>query len=128
MATREREKAQRRQAARQQMGPRAHLKWLRMSPRKVRLIADVIRDKAVGDAVSVLQRSQKLAAEPVLKLLRSAVANADDAGQYDLDKLYVSSVYVDEGPTWRRWMPRAMGRASRICKRLSHVSIELAER
>lgn len=128
MATREREKKERRQEARAARGPYATLRHLRMSPRKVRLVVDLIRGRNVEESLNFLQFSRKAAAQPVAKLLRSAVANADDKGGYDLDKLFVKVAFVDEGTTWRRWRPRAMGRATRIRKRTSHVTIELGER
>ena len=119
MATKERNKAIARKAAREEMGPRATLRWLRMSPRKVRLVVDMIRGENVEKALNILTFSPKAAAEPVGKLLRSAVANADDKGVSDLDRLFVKTAFVDEGTTWRRWQPRAMGRATRIRKRTS---------
>ena len=128
MSTRQREKAIRRREQRKAKGPRATLRWLRMSPRKVRLVVDMIRGKGVEEALNILSFCRKAPSEPVTKLLRSAIANADDRGSYNLDRLYVETVKVDEGPTWRRWLPRAMGRATRIRKRTSHVTIELAER
>ena len=128
MATRERNKAAARKAARQARGPHATLKWLRISPRKVRLVVDMVRGQDVEEAMNILNFSPKAAAEPLGKLIRSAVANADVAGDYDLDKLYLKTAVVDEGPTWRRWLPRAMGRATRIRKRTSHITVELAER
>ena len=128
MSTRQREKAARRRQARQEMGPSARLRWLRMSPRKVRLVVDLIRGKRVEEALNLLTFSQKAAARPLVKLLRSAVANADDRGGHDLDKLVVKTAYVDEGPTWRRWLPRAMGRATRIRKRTSHVTLILGDK
>ena len=128
MATKERNKASVRRAAREAKGPRATLRWLRMSPRKVRLVVDMIRGEDVEKALNILTFSPKSAAAPVGKLLRSAVANADDKGVADLDRLFVKCAYVDEGSTWRRWQPRAMGRATRIRKRTSHVTLELAER
>ena len=128
MATRERTKAAARREARAARGPHASLRWLRISPRKVRLVVDMIRGQDVEEALNLLNFSPKAASEPVGKLLRSAVANADNKGDYDLDKLFVKIAFVDEGPTWRRWQPRAMGRATRIRKRTSHVTLELAER
>ncbi|MEO1173905.1 MAG: 50S ribosomal protein L22, partial [Myxococcota bacterium] len=86
------------------------------------------RGRSVEEALNVLTFSQKAAAEPVGKLLKSAVANADNRGGFDLDRLYVKTAFVDEGLTWKRWLPRAQGRATRIRKRTSHVTIELAER
>ncbi|MEM6531405.1 MAG: 50S ribosomal protein L22 [Myxococcota bacterium] len=128
MAGREKQKAEVRKAARAARGPNATLKHLRMSPRKVRLIIDLIRGRSVEEALNVLTFSDKAAAEPVGKLLKSAVANADNRGGFDLDRLYVKTAFVDEGLTWKRWLPRAQGRATRIRKRTSHVTIELAER
>jgi large subunit ribosomal protein L22 len=128
MSTRQREKAATRRAARAAMGPTASLKWLRMSPSKVRLVVDMVRGRPVEEALNLLTFSQKAAAEPVAKLVRSAVANADDRGGYDLDRLFISTAFVNEGSTWRRWLPRAMGRATRIRKRTSHVTVILGER
>ncbi len=129
MSTRQREKAERRREARKALGPRASLRHLRMAPRKVRLVVDMIRGKGVEEALNILTFSPRRAAAPVAKLLKSAVANADTQGEdVDLDKLFVSSVFVDEGATWRRWLPRAMGRATRIRKRTSHITLELGQR
>ena len=128
MSTRQREKAAARQEARKAQGPMAKLRWLRMSPRKVRLVVDLIRGRPVEEALNVLTFSPKSAAKPVNKLLRSAVANADSRGGYNLDRLVVETAVVDEGPTWRRWLPRAMGRATRIRKRTSHITLILAEK
>ena len=128
MATREREKAAKRAEQRMARGPRATLKWLRMSARKVRLVVDLIRGEDVENALNILTFNRKAASEPIEKLVRSAVANAEDKGDYDLDKLFIKTAYVDEGSTWRRWRPRAVGRATRIRKRTSHVTVELAER
>lgn len=128
MAKREKEKAIARKQARADRGPNATLRHLRVSPRKVRLIVDLIRGRSIEEALNVLTFSEKAASEPVGKLLRSAVANADNRGDYDLDRLFVKTAFVDEGLTWKRWLPRAQGRATRIRKRTSHVTIELAER
>lgn len=128
MSTRQREKADRRREAREKRGPRATLRYLRVSPRKVRLVVDQIRGKGVEEALNILSFSPRGAAEPLAKLLRSAVANADNKGNVDIDRLFVDSAFVNEGPTWRRWLPRAMGRATRIRKRTSHVTLELKER
>ncbi|MEE2961125.1 MAG: 50S ribosomal protein L22 [Myxococcota bacterium] len=128
MSKREKEKAIRRKEARDNRGPHAKLRWLRMSPRKVRLVIDQIRGKDVEQALNVLDFSPKAAAVPVAKLLRSAVANAEVKGSFDLDRLFVELATVDEGPMWRRWRPRAMGRATRVRKRTSHITLELAER
>lgn len=128
MSTREREKAERRKEERKSVGPQASLRYLRMAPRKVRLVVDLIRGENVEKALNMLAFSNKRAAEPIGKVLRSAVANADVDGSYDLDRLYVRQAYVNEGPTWRRWRPRAMGRATRIRKRTSHVTVVLGQR
>jgi len=127
MSTRQREKASARREAREAMGPQATLRYLRVSARKVRLVVDLIRGRSVEDALNLLNFSDKAVAEPVAKLLRSAVANADTAGKYDLDKLVVETAFVNEGSTWRRWLPRAQGRATRIRKRTSHVTLILGE-
>ena len=128
MSKREREKAKARREARAAMGPQATLRWLRMSPRKVRLVVDTIRGEDVEKALNVLHFSPKAASKPLAKLLQSAVANAEVKGDLDLDKLYVYKAIVDEGSTWRRFRPRAQGRATRIRKRTSHITLELAER
>ncbi len=109
------------------MGVQAKLKYLRVAPRKVRLVADLVRGKQVEDAINTLNFCQRRAAQPVAKLLQSAVASADEKGDLDIDTLFVKRIMVDEGPTLRRFMPRAMGRATRINKRTSHVTIVLEE-
>lgn len=110
------------------MEAKAVARYIRMSPRKVRLVVDQIRGKAVNDAYRILQFSKKAAAEPVEKTLRSAVANAqyqaEEQGEVlDVDELVVSECYADQGPTMKRWRARAMGRASPIHKRSSHITI-----
>jgi large subunit ribosomal protein L22 len=107
----------------------AHLRYLRMAPRKVSLVASLIRGKPVGDALNILRYTRKAAAKPITKLLKSAVANASDLskGQVDVDTLIVKQISVDQGPTQRRYMPRAMGRATRINKKSSHIHVVLAE-
>lgn len=128
MSKRQREKAAKRGQIRKELGPSAKLRWLRMSPRKVRLVVNLIRGKPVEEALNLLTFSQKAAANPVGKLVRSAVANADNKGGFDVDQLFIETAFVDEGPTWRRWLPRAMGRATRIRKRTSHVTVVLAQK
>jgi len=110
------------------MRARAVAKGIRMSPRKMRLVIDEIRGKDVNEAYGILRFSKKAAAEPIDKCLRSAVANAvykaDEEGEIlDVDRLSVLEAYVDEGPTLKRWQPRAFGRATPIRKRSSHVTI-----
>lgn len=108
------------------VGPHATLSFLRVAPRKVRLVADHVRGMPVGDALSMLKYTPQAAAKPLAKLLRSAVANAEQKGGHvDVDALYVKTLLVDGGPKLRRFMPRAMGRAFRIEKRTSHVYVEL---
>jgi large subunit ribosomal protein L22 len=110
------------------MESKAKLRYLRMSPQKVRLVVDLIRDKNVGEALEILEFINKAAARPVSKLIKSAVANASQNESIDVDTLYVKNIYVDAGPTLKRIMFRAMGRANRILKRTSHISVVLDER
>ncbi len=115
------------------MEARAIARHIRMSPRKVRLVVDQIRGRSVSEAYAILQFSKKAASEPVGKTLRSAVANAqyraqDDGEVLDVDELMVSRAFVDEGATLRRWRARAMGRASPIRKRTSHITVVVDKR
>ena len=103
----------------------AKLRHLRMSPRKVRLVADLIRGKNVEDALNILQFTNKRSSVPLARLLKSAVANADQKDGVDVDRLFVKTITVDGGPTIKRFRPRAMGRATPILKRTSHVFIAL---
>ena len=107
----------------------AKLRYLRITPRKVRVVADLIRGKNVNQALAQLAYVEKRAAEPVAKLLRSAVANADQAskGSVDVDQLVVKELMVDQGPSLRRYMPRAMGRAFKILKKTSHISLTVTD-
>jgi len=108
------------------MESKASLKHLRMSPRKVRLIADMVRGKPVGHALSELQYSHKSAATPVAKLIRSAVANAVQASpEVDVDRLVIRAIAVDGGSVSWKIRPRAMGRAFWIAKRSSHITLVL---
>ncbi len=112
--------------ARAETGPHARLAFLRVAPRKVRLVADHVRGMPVGDALAMLKYTPQAAAKPLAKLLRSAVANAEQKGGHvDVDALYVKTLTVDGGPKMRRFMPRAMGRAYRVEKKTSHVYVEL---
>jgi large subunit ribosomal protein L22 len=106
---------------------KAILKNYRQSPRKVRLIADVIRGKQVNAALATLKFVDKRASGPFAKVVESALANAVQAGKVPA-KLFVKKVSVDKGPTIKRFMPRARGSASRINKRNSHISVELGEK
>ena len=100
-------------------------RYARIAPRKVRLIADMIRDRDVRDALDVLAFSQKRAARMVEKVLLSAVANADDQGEVDADDLFVATARVDEGPTIKRIRPIDRGRAHPIFKRTCHILVEV---
>jgi large subunit ribosomal protein L22 len=108
----------------------ARLRHLRIAPRKVRIVADLVRGQNIGKALAVLRFTPKAAAKPVEKLLRSAIANAEDLskGQVDVDRLVVETIYVDQGPTLRRYLSRAMGRATRVNKKTSHVTVVLSDR
>ena len=102
---------------------------IRIAPRKVRTVVDTVRGKSVSQALSILAFTRKKAALPVQKLLKSAVANAaENDGISDVDTLVIDRIMVDEGPTLKRYMPRARGRATPIRKRTSHIRIVLRER
>jgi large subunit ribosomal protein L22 len=105
----------------------AKLRYLRIAPRKVRLVADLIRGKSAKKAEAILNFTVKKAAKPLLKLLKSAIANAKNNFQLPEENLYVSKIFVDEGPKYKRWMPRARGLVSEIQKKTSHVTIVLDE-
>ena len=110
------------------MEAKATLNYTRISPRKVGLVLDLIRNKPVDLAAAILKHTPKAACEPLLKLLKSAAANAENNHQMDPEKLYVSACYANPGPIIKRIMPRAQGRAYRINKRTSHVTIAVSER
>ena len=109
------------------MEARAVLRYLRMSPRKVRRVVDVIRGKPVGEALRILKALPQHASRPVEKLLRSAIANAQQKDLGDVDSLRIRRAFVDPGPTLKRIQPRAMGRAYLIRKRTSHVTLVLGQ-
>ncbi len=106
----------------------ARLRFLRISPRKARLVTRVVQGMDALEAESQLQFMNKAAARPLLKLLRSAMANADNNNELKKQNLFVKSFFVDEGPTLKRYRPRAFGRAAEIRKRSSHVTIVLSEK
>lgn len=106
---------------------KAKLNRLRIAPRKVRLVADLIKGKKPDQALAVLGFTPKKATKPMRKLLRSAVANAKDL-ELDEKKLYIKKITVDQGPTLKRWRARAMGRANNIQKKTSHITIVLEEK
>jgi large subunit ribosomal protein L22 len=106
------------------MEARAVSRHIRVTPRKARLVIDLIRGKNVEEAYAILQYAKKGAAIPVLKTLRSAVSNAMQAeGGYGPEDMVVKEAYADPGPTWKRIMSRAMGRAYRVRKRTSHITV-----
>ena len=110
------------------MQAKAVLKYARISPRKVKIVLDLIRGKDAGVAMAILKNTPKSASEYLVKLLGSAVANAENNFHMDASKLYVSECYVCPGPTLKRMMPRAKGSGDRILKRTSHVTIVVSER
>lgn len=107
----------------------AKLKYVRISARKMRLVADQVRGKRLEDALTVLEYSLKGASKPLEKTLKSAASNMlnrEEATKIDTDKIWIKKITVDEGPTAKRWRPRAMGRATKINKRTSHLVVVLA--
>ena len=110
------------------MEAKAHLKFARISPRKVGIVCDLIRGKDVKTAEAILMNTPKAASELMIKVLKSAVANAENNHGMDPEKLYVSVTYANGGPILKRGMPRAQGRMYRINKRTSHITICVAER
>jgi large subunit ribosomal protein L22 len=109
------------------MTVRAQAKWVRMSPRKARLVLDHIRGRTVPEARTILAFTSRAAATEIEKVLRSAVANAEANHGLDGDELVVQAAFADEGPTLKRWKPRARGRVNRIRKRTCHVTLVLVE-
>ena len=110
------------------MEAKAIARHVRIAPRKVRLVVDLIRGKKVGEALAILRLTPRSASPVVEKVLKSAVANAENNLQLDVDELVISSVFVDEGKTLKRFRPRAMGRASKINKRTSHITVVVSEK
>ncbi len=102
---------------------RAYLKYIRIAPRKVKIVLDLIRGKDTELAMAILENTPKSASEPLIKLLKSAIANAEHNFNLDASNLYVSECFVCPGPTLKRMRPRAQGRAFRILKRTSHVTL-----
>ena len=107
---------------------KAYLRYVRIAPRKIQIVCDLIRGKDVGTATAILMQTPKAASEPMLKLLKSAIANAENNHNMDVEKLYVSTAVADPGPTLKRGMPRAQGRYNRILKRSTHISIGVSEK
>jgi len=107
---------------------RAAARYVRISPQKVRLIMGQVRGKKVEEALHELSFAPQRGARFVKKLIDSAVANAQENAGTDVDSLYIAKIYADEGPTLKRWRPRALGRATRIRKRTSHLTVVLDEK
>lgn len=110
------------------MEARAKLRYARLSPQKTRLVVDMVRGKGVQDALNILKFSPQKAAAIVSKLVSSAVANAEQKGVSDVDRLFVKAINVDQGPALKRFLPRAQGRATRIRKPTSHITVVLDEK
>lgn len=110
------------------MEARATLKYARISPRKVKIVLDLIRNKPVGVAMGILKNTPKAASEILIKLLNSAIANATNNNNMDLNSLYISECFATQGPTLKRIRPRAKGGAVKILKRTSHITLVLSEK
>jgi len=110
------------------MEARAYLKYTRIAPRKVQIVLDLIRNQPCDVAMAILKHTPKAACEPLEKLLKSAMANAENNHNMDKNNLYVAECFVSPGPTLKRMRPRAQGRAFTILKRTSHVTMVLKER
>lgn len=110
------------------MEAKAIARYIRIAPRKAQLVVDLVRGKKVDEALSILKFTPKAAAQVVYKLIHSAVANAENNHELDRDKLFVAKIYANQGPTMKRFRPRAMGRATTIRKRTSHIGVVLREK
>lgn len=110
------------------MEAKAVAKYIRISPRKVRQVVDLIRGKKIGEAIAILKFTPNRGADAVEKVVKSAVANAEHNLELDRDALYIAEVFVDQGPTLKRFKPRAMGRADLIRKRTSHITVVVREK
>jgi large subunit ribosomal protein L22 len=110
------------------MEARAKLRYVRLSPQKTRLVVDMVRGKRIQEALNILKFSPQKAADVVSKLVSSAVANAEQQGGSDVDRLFVKAISVDQGPVLKRFLPRAQGRATKIRKPTSHITVVLDEK
>jgi len=110
------------------MEARAKLRYVRLSPQKTRLVVDMVRGKRIQEALNILKFSPQKAAAVVSKLVSSAVANAEQQGVSDVDRLVVKAITVDQGPVLKRFIPRAQGRATKIRKPTSHITVVLDEK
>ncbi len=131
MNRRERRKQKREKEAEERLKDKhktALLRYLRVAPRKVRAVAETIRGRKVDQALAILDFTNRAAAGPLAKMLRAVVAIAAASEDIDVDALVVKEIHVDQGPTLKRYIPRAMGRATQVQKKTSHVSFLLEER
>lgn len=126
MATRMREKAAARKENKDKR-PHAIARYIRISARKVKIVIDLVRGKKVDDALAILAYTPKAASIVVEKLIKSAIANGENNLEMDRDTLFITQIFANQGPTLKRTMPRAMGRAFRIRKRTSHITVVLDE-
>lgn len=110
------------------MEAKAIARHIRISPRKVNVVIDLIRGKKVGEALAILKHTPKAASEILEKVLNSAVANAENNHNMNVDNLYISEAYANQGPTLKRFRPRAQGRGVRILKRTSHITLIVKEK
>ena len=109
------------------MEVKARAKFIRTSPRKARMVTELVKGKGVEEALNILAFTKRAPAKIVAKLLKSAVANADQMKNIDVDTLFIKQITVDQGPTMKRYRPRAMGRATTIRRRMSHITVVLEE-
>ena len=107
---------------------KATAKYIRIAPRKVRIVMNLVRGKSVADALAILKFTPKVGAAAVEKVLRSAVANAENNFDMDVDRLFISSAFVDQGPTLKRIHPRSRGQAFKILKHTSHITVAVNEK
>lgn len=110
------------------MEAKAVAKYIRIAPRKIRVVMDLVRGKNIGEAFAILKFTPKVGAEVIEKVLKSAVANAEHNFDMNVDNLYIAAAYVDQGPTLKRIHPRSRGQAFKILKRSSHVTVVVKER
>ncbi|MCL1790137.1 MAG: 50S ribosomal protein L22 [Peptococcaceae bacterium] len=110
------------------METRAVTKYVRVSPRKARRVADLIRGKRVNEALAILRAVPQMSKEPVVKTLKSAIANAENNNDAVAEDLFVTNIFIDQGPTLKRIKPRAQGRADRINKRTSHITVLVGDK
>ena len=107
---------------------KATAKYIRIAPRKVRIVMNLVRGKSVADALAILKVTPKVGADAVEKVLRSAIANAENNFDMEVDRLFISSAFVDQGPTLKRIHPRSRGQAFKILKHTSHITVAVNEK